>query len=337
MAVDGNIERILRLYPDDCRPQAVEPVDSALGFSGAKLWRITAPRGLLCLRRWPPEHPNQKRLEFIQAVLWHVDQEGFHLLPLPVETHHHHGYVWHAGHLWELVPWLPGRPDYRQSPSLEKLHNALTALARFHQAAATFPLPENGPAPSPGMQERRDRLTQLFDGGTATLAGAIAEGDWPELAARGRQLLALFADCAPKLRPLVVQAAELPVALQPCIRDIWHPHVLFAGDQVSGIVDFGSLRPENVACDIARLLGSLAGDNQGHWQRGLAAYQAVQRLTEDELALVAAFDHSTVLMGGLQWLQWIYVEGRDFSDRGAVQERLDEFLSRLGHLSQSLR
>lgn len=334
MPTDTHIERILRLYPDDCRASAIEPAP-AEGFSGALLWRVAAQRGPLCLRRWPREHPKAERLEFIQAVLWHVDQEGFHQVPLPIETRHRHGYLWHAGHLWELSPWLAGRGDYRQRPSPARLTNALTALARFHVAAATFPLPETLAAASPGIVDRRQRLARLTQGGMVELRAAIAGRDWPELAARGGELLARAAATAAKVEPLLERAAQIRVTVQPCIRDIWHPHVLFVGDEVSGIVDFGSLRADHVACDIARLLGSMAGDDPQAWQRGLEAYQSVRPLEADELLLVAAFDKSTVLMGGLQWLEWIYLENRQFADRAAVMVRVDEFLARLATLAES--
>jgi Ser/Thr protein kinase RdoA (MazF antagonist) len=300
------------------------------------LWRLNSARGALCLRRWPAGYPTQEQLEFIQATLWHVDQEGFHRIPLPLETRHHHGFVRHDGHLWELTPWLPGAADYHQRPSPAKLHHALVALAKFHQAAATFPLPETGPTASPGLAQRFARLEDLLSGGLADLRSAIHPATWHELAPRGSRLIALAAKTAPKFLPILKSAARRCVTLQPCIRDIWQAHVLFVGDEVSGLVDFGSMRPENVAGDIARLLGSLAGDNWNDWQRGLAAYETVRPLSTDELALVAVFDRSTVLMGGLQWLEWIYLQGRLFSHRGAVLARIDEFLSRLENLSQTL-
>jgi Ser/Thr protein kinase RdoA (MazF antagonist) len=335
MAADDRIERILGLYPEDCQPRALTPFTAATSFSGARLWRVIAPRGPLCLRRWPAEHPSVERLEFIQAVLWHVDQEGFRHAPLPLETRHHHGYVWHAGHLWELTPWLSGAADYAEKPSPQRLENALRALAEFHLAAATFPLPDVGPAASPGIQERRDRLRELRAGRLADLQGAITPGDWPELAARARELLARFNQSAAKVEPLLAAAAAAQVNLQPCIRDVWSAHVLFEGNEVSGLVDFGSLRPENPAADVARLLGSLAGDNPADWQRGLAAYQTIRRLSPEELTLVSAFDRSTVLMGGLQWLDWIYLVQREFTNRAAVLARVDDFLARLAKLGES--
>lgn len=333
MAADAKIERVVRLYPDDCQPRAIEVPTATEGFSGAKLWRLDTPRGPLCLRRWPPGHPTADRLEFIQAVLWHVDQEGFCEVPLPLETQHHHGYVLFAGHLWELTPWLPGRPDYRQCPSPRKLIAAMEALAEFHRAASTFPLPDPGPSPSPGIVERRDRLRDLLSGRIETLRQATHKGGWPELAARGRDLLGLFGGAAGRVLELLNSAAEVGVALQPCIRDIWHAHVLFVGEQVSGIVDFGAMRPENPAADVARLLGSLAGDSTADWDRGLEAYDRIRHLSDDELRLVTIFDRSTVLMGGLQWLEWVYLEERAFDDPNGVLARVDEFVSRLTRLA----
>ena len=336
MTVDNQLARVLRLYPDDCQPLAVEPYVSPEGFSGAQLWRVTALRGPLCLRRWPAQHPTPERLEFIQAVLWHVDQEGFHSIPLPLETQHHHGFVRHAGHLWELTPWLPGVANYRASPSSAKLQHALIALAKFHRAAALFPLPETGPTTSPGLLERRSRLAELMTVRLSEIRSAVVPEVWPDLAPRAARLIALFAAAAPKVVDLLESAAQIRVGLQPCIRDVWHAHVLFVGEQVSGLVDFGSMRPENVAADIARLLGSLAGDNPGDWQQGLAAYQTVRRLSDGELKLMTTFDRSTVLMGGLQWLEWIYLERRTYADHPAVLARIDEFLSRLEKLTQTL-
>jgi Ser/Thr protein kinase RdoA (MazF antagonist) len=337
MAIEGQIKRILRLYPDDCQAQDVEPLSPTDSFSGAILWRLSTLRGALCLRRWPQGYPTLDRLQFIQAVLWHVDQEGFRQVPLPLETSHHHGFVRHAGHLWELAPWLPGAANYRQSPSRKKLHNAMLALARFHQAAGSFPLAETGrPDRSPGIADRTLRLQALVGGRLAQLRRGIVPDQWPELASRSARLIALAESTSRRILPNLESVSQLDVALQPCIRDVWHAHLLFVDDQVSGIVDFGSMRPENVAADVARLLGSLAGDNADDWQAGLSAYQSLRPLTRDELSLVGAFDRSTVLMGGLQWLEWFFLEGRRFDNRDAVLGRVDEFLARLEHLAQGI-
>jgi homoserine kinase type II len=148
-----------------------------------------------------------------------------------------------------------------------------------------------------------------------------------------RNLIEMAAQVGPRVAPLLESVAELRVPLQPCIRDIWSAHVLFENDRVTGIVDFGAMRVESVAADVARLLGSLAGDDPAQWQVGLAAYEQVRKLSDDESRLVLAFDRSTVLLGGLQWLEWIFLEGREFPEYRAVMARIDEFTNRLAVLA----
>jgi Ser/Thr protein kinase RdoA (MazF antagonist) len=132
---------------------------------------------------------------------------------------------------------------------------------------------------------------------------------------------------------LLSDTVRLSVPIQPAIRDIWRDHVLFLGNDVSGLVDFGALRPESVAADVARLLGSLVGDEAAGWQTGLTAYEAVRPLSSIERRLMTAFDQSGVLLSGLQWLSWVYLDGRIFEDRAAVEARLDELLARLERLA----
>jgi homoserine kinase type II len=124
-------------------------------------------------------------------------------------------------------------------------------------------------------------------------------------------------------------AVELRVPLQPCLRDVWSAHILFVGAEVTGVVDFGAMRVESVAADVSRLLGSMAGGDRRAWSAGLTAYQAVRPLTAGEETLVEAFDQSHLLMAGLQWIEWVYVDNRQFDDQAAILTRIDRLLTRL--------
>jgi Ser/Thr protein kinase RdoA (MazF antagonist) len=151
----------------------------------------------------------------------------------------------------------------------------------------------------------------------------------PELAHLGARLLELFSRARGMVLDELTRAEGLRVCLTPCLRDIWHDHVLFVGDQVTGFVDFGALKAESVAADVARLLGSLLGDDREGWEIGLNAYQRHRPLSRDELELVAAFDQANVLLAGIQWLEWIYLEHRKFERLDLIVDRVSDNLSRL--------
>lgn len=333
MTPEPNYRPVLEAYPECFRGRRVQYLDGAGGFSGACFWRIECEAGTMCLRRWPIEHPAVDQLEFIQAVLWHVHQVGFDIAPLPVETLRLAGYVRHAGHLWELSPWAPGRADYECNPHPLKLVAAMAALADFHVAAEDFPLPHDPAVMAPGLMRRLHQLDQLNEGGLGEMAAAVRPGLWPDLEPRAQRLLAGARRVADDVHESLHRASRLLVPIQPCIRDIWHDHVLFTGREVTGLVDFGAMQPDNVATDVARLLGSLAGDDTVQWQRGLEAYESIRPLAAEERELVLAYDRSGVLLSGLNWLRWIYVEERQFDHRETILRRLDGFVQRLDHLA----
>jgi homoserine kinase type II len=165
------------------------------------------------------------------------------------------------------------------------------------------------------------------------LSKAIVESDWPELARLAREFTHRAPPALDRVAKRLESAVRCQVPLQPCIRDVWHDHVLFTGEQVSGLIDFGAMRVDNIACDIARLVGSFVADDVPKWSAAVAAYSSIRPLSDSERELVAAFDQSTVLLGGLNWVRWIYVEGRSFPDRRRVAERLSALLGRLRHLA----
>ena len=332
MRLTDDLRAVLAMYPADCRPERIESLGGAGGFSGAQFWRLAAPRGRLCLRRWPAEHPDGQRLDFIHSVLRHVGQQGLQQVPVPLATIQGDSFVRHGGHLWELAPWLSGEANYHQTPSGVKLRAAMSILAEFHQAATSLPHSESPFGNSPGIAARTAQLASLVQHGHRRLVELVGGGDWPEMEQLGRRILDLFPAAAPPISQRLTAAGQLRVPLTPCLRDIWHDHVLFTADQVTGLIDFGALRIESVSGDIARLLGSLAGDDRPAWETGLAAYQTVRPLSAQEQALIATFDQSTVLISGMNWLTWKYIEGRKFDYPEKVIARLSETLLRLEHL-----
>jgi Ser/Thr protein kinase RdoA (MazF antagonist) len=328
----------------------IVPLGSAGGMSGAQFWRISTTRRVLALRRWPTEHPTPEHLQFVHDVLEHAAQRRITFLPVPIRTSRGESFVQYGGYLWELAPWMPGTANYEHSPSSEKLQAALQALAQFHIAATDFPhepshisvgrqaesttrnagtarTASSSPS-SPAIQRHQKRLQQLADGGLEQLSAAIAATIWPDLARLARQFLAALPHALPRALAQLDPLAHVALPLQPCLRDVWHDHVLFTGNEVTGIVDFGAVDFDTPATDIARLLGSLVGDASAGWQMGLTAYSTVRPLSADEMRAVTALDASGTLLAGGNWIRWIYIEGRQFENRAQIIERFRTILHR---------
>lgn len=329
------VEHVIAEFPAIFSPDNVEPLGSADGFSGAEFWRITQGDAVYCLRHWPRQHPNEQRLRWIHTVLQHVHRRGINYIPVPLQNRQRHSYVEKAGRFWEVTNWLPGEANYHASPSSQKLQHAVRALARWHVIAADFDSGHGGPpTPAPGMLMRHQRCIELCSGGVDRLNAAVDQHAVDEQTGRqtatiAKQLIRLFRRHGPPAIAKLATACQLKVGRQPCIRDIWHDHVLFDQDRVSGIVDFGAMRPATVAGDLARLLGSLVRDDQHMWAIGMQAYEQVRPLTNDERQLIPAWDLANSLLSGLQWVEWLFVDGRHFANMTAVESRMNEFLQRL--------
>jgi homoserine kinase type II len=127
----------------------------------------------------------------------------------------------------------------------------------------------------------------------------------------------------------------LPLAT--CLRDIWHDHVLFTGDRVTGVIDFGAVAIGSPAADISRLLGSMVGDDRHRWELGLAAYESVRPLTDDEREAVRFFDSTGIVLSAANWLLWLYgppaarLAGK--FDRAAALNRFHTLIGRLRNLA----
>jgi homoserine kinase type II len=235
-----------------------------------------------------------------------------------------------------LTPWLPGVADYEKSPRVERLRAAMAALAQFHISVSNFPLTANlrFAAVPPAIAMRLARLRDLKSGGIEALARSINDSIWPTLAPLTRQFVAELPRAVPRAISQLAPLADAQLTRQPCIRDVWHDHVLFDGDRVTGLIDFGAVQIDTPATDIARLLGSLAADDPNGWRAGLAAYSAVRQLSELELQAIPALDAGSTILAGCNWIRWIYVDGRQFDNSHQITDRFARLLKRLHCISQ---
>lgn len=313
---------VLTLYPAALRGPATL-LGNHGGFSGACLFRVESAVGTLCLRLWPPGvHPSQ--ITAVHALMRRAVDAGLDYVPRIHQATSGETLVRVADAYWELATWMPGRASFCDQRSPERLRAACVALARLHRVWAE---PVWRAMPCSGVERRlavaRDWLPRIGADWQPRADADDPVAPWAERAWTLVRLRLL------ELPALLTPWLARPMSQQPCLCDIWHDHVLFTGERVTGIVDFGSCKIDHVAVDLARLLGSLVGGDRAMWSAGLDAYAQVRPLDAEERALAEVLDRSGIVAAAANWLRWLYVEGRTYPERTAVARRVAALVERL--------
>ncbi len=335
---------ILAQYGPQFRSASIQQGVGASGFSGAIIARVECDAGHYCLRGWPESGMAPQRILGLHRLLASLHDRGIGQVAVPVSSRHGSTIVEVAGRVWQLEPWMPGKADFWQNSSEARLESAMHCLAYWHQAAADF-VPTATESSwfatrrrsySPAVSERLAEFRYWQEGNLTKVTSRIAtepESDFSRLATR---FIQIFERVAVPIAQQLGLTRTISFGLQPCLRDIWHDHVLFTGDDVTGIIDPSACRTENVAADLSRLLGSLVGDDSTAWDVALSAYQKVRPLHHNESALVTILDQSGVILSGMTWLKRNYIQGRDCASSNMVVSRLRRILERAEHLQQTI-
>ncbi len=355
-----NLVQVVEAFCGSQRPIRVRPLDrDSEGFSGAILLQVVvqpiqhAVEVEYCLRGWPPESLPRERLLGLHRLLEHVHRCGVTQVAVPLRNQF--GSTMHAesGQFWQLEPWLPGQADFLSNPSDQRLKNTMTVVAQWHEAASRFDardyeaewFGQHASGRSPTVLDRLERIQRFRSTDVAELRNSLARESslqpWgamelAELRHLARRILDLFELSAGRVADDLLIYRGMCFRLHPCLRDVWHDHVLFEGDQVSGLIDPSAAKSETPATDVARLLGSFLADADNRWDMAIAAYRSVRPLSDREARLVRVLDQSTVLLSGLTWLERLFVHRLHYSNPSRVLGRLRQITSRLEHLAKSV-
>lgn len=316
---------------DPIRP----PVPQSGGFSGAGVWKVETTDGAFCLRAWPRSSASRERIVALHRLLTHVRGAGVKQVAVPLAGRDGLTVQEHQGRLWQLEPWMPGVADFRDSPSDARLRSAMRILAKWHLAARSF-CPHSSestwffcaPQAVPYAVSTRLTLIRQIQESSPSWSPAISSqtSEFRRVADRiVRSFRRLQRDVAAQLD----SAQKVPARVQPCLRDVWHDHVLFTGDDVTGLIDPAAARTDTIAADLSRLLGSFLGSDATRWRFALDEYFAHNPLTSDEMRLVPILDLSGVLLSGARWLDRILVQNEPIERPVAVLERLTQIADRL--------
>lgn len=313
------------------------------GFSGAGVFKVECRETSYCLRRWPQVRTSAPRLLAIHQLLTLAGRKEIEVVPVPLRAAAGSTLTEANGALWQLEPWKPGGADFLQTPSDERLKSAMSRLAGFHNAIRDWVPTASvqkwfrpaSSAASPTIAERI-RMIENYEHSVADFEAALVRESDLRFKESGCRVTYLFRMGKRSVINDLKTVVDLCVPNQPCIRDLWHDHLLFSGDELTGIVDFGAMATDSVACDLSRLLGSLFDDDVNMWQRALSHYETIRPLTENDHRLLRPLDRSSVLLSGLTWLKRRYILHSTPDDLSPVCDRMDAIVSRLESLAETI-
>jgi homoserine kinase type II len=324
--MDTVVLQVLARYPAVLVQGRLEPLGNRGGFSGARLWQLMTPAGILCLRAAAPGERGE-HVAWRHRLMALARAGGLHFVPAVLHTAEGTTFVEAQGRCWEVMEWLPGRAEYRRQPSRPRLEASARALALIHDAWR------------PVCQEKTVcpavlRRLELASSWQGPISLEIAAPLRPLL----ERLQAVLRVWMPQLPGLLEPWQSRSCLVQPCLRDVWHDHLLFEGERLTGLVDYAAMDVDSVATDLARMLGSLVADDDAGWQIAVAVYREVRALSAEEEELARVLDQAGTVLGLLRWLRWLSSDQRSLGEPGAALERVEELLRRVeGWRAASIR
>lgn len=341
--MQSECQRVIRLYPAFADLLSVSQAQPKPGFSGAGVYRVGCEFGDFALRVWPTTGLPADRLRGLHDLLSFIHRKGVHEVSVPIVSGNGHSLVEVNRQFWQLEPWMPGDADFHTTPKTIRLKNTMRSLARWHQAASQFKPNHKTErwfgsaqhAYSPACRERHQALSTWLEGQLDIVDSKLRAKTDDSFRKLSVQIVTLVRQVGPRILGELNEAQKWSVPIQPCLRDVWHDHVLYTGDDITGLIDPGACRSENVATDLSRLLGSLVGDDVNQWHIALNEYAVHRPLANHERLLVGVLDRSAIVLSGLTWLRRRYLEPPHDAPQTSYQ--WNEVLQRLTTIHQRLQ
>lgn len=299
------------------------PLGTGGGYSGARLWRVDSLGRSYCLKAWPTPGFTSARLTQIHSWMARARNAGLDFVPELVATQTGTTVVEFNRQVWDLTSWQPGVADFHTSPSTARLRAALQAVARLHHEWQSV---DQKTGPLPCIERRLLAIQEWHQFQSEVPRTTISEQIPPDLLARSLDLLAEF---LPAIEVSLAPWQKITTALQPCVCDLWHDHVLFTGDRVTGIIDYGAARLDHPATDLARLIGSLVGDSAPDRQAALDAYHEQRPLSDETRRLIDILDRSGTVLAVCHWIRRFEQLPPDPIEAGRAKDRLRLLLTRI--------
>jgi hypothetical protein len=289
------------------------PVTS--GFSGADVWCGENANGTpaFALKRWPSQ-TTTVRLAQIHAWMGQVTHLPY--VPTVLRTVEGDTVVQDEDRVWDVTTWLPGVPHALAGKA--EVENACKAVAELHAVWSQH----SQRSPCPGVLRRIEVLTQWLS--NPDLSIAVLQ---PGLTGLLSQALAVVERTAPFILQALRPWETVPLLLHPCIRDLRGEHVLYVGEHVAGIVDFGAMDVDSPAIDLARMLGDLVGENEQLLAVGLNKYRQFKSDFDVGDGFIRLLDRAGMVCSIVGWFARLSKNQLQISTE-SVKNRLSHLIAR---------
>lgn len=324
---DEHVHAVLRGYGPPWNTANVRILPIARGLSGAGVWKITSNSLAAALHIWPIGYPDD-RLRAIHGILAGYGGAGIGFIPHPVDDARGETVQFKEGRLWDLVTWRPGESAVAAEYCEERIRSALAALRKLHDLGSELtrgkelaPIADRvtaealrlgRPMKSPGLVRRQKewfRLSRLLNDGSLPEDPCHLVARTFEAAARAQQWWNSGCLKAEERFPLTI-----------CWNDPRRENLLFIGDEISGLIDYGSLGIDFPAADLGRLLGSFLPNHPERWPTLLGSYDDAASAKRWARWAWHYFRAGT-LIAALHWWEWHLLQKRPFANPQAAYDR----------------
>ncbi len=308
-------------------PVRTEPASG--GFSGTPVWKIVDGDGRCwALRQFPDDADIIRRFNAIGRLQLWLREQGLEFVPAPAlpvrrlitgqsagTKYSINGLVCvEDGRAWMMESWMPGHcltgdPSSSQlQETLRRLNDLHDAMKRYSERSPELPWIQCRRDSSRGVRRRVLLASELTSEKLRELEVGASQDQNQTFGQLSVRYLESLRRKLPELRSRLSRVAEIAFSLQPVIRDLWRPHVLFAGDTLTGLIDWAAMDCDHVAFDVTRLFRSWYGSGNRQVAEALDLFANHRGLNLEERQLLEALDMTTVMLSPLTWVRRRYEE-----------------------------
>jgi hypothetical protein len=316
------------------------------GFSGSSVFRVTTASSESFVIRLTPLDSAiaSDRLSLLQQLLSCVSDLGQHGIPVPLKPRVHFENATsieaHIGACWCVIgdfritaePWIHGEP-IASVPTTHQIASSVDYIHTLHKRLrlAASKLTRNEwffvrSGVSSGLKRRSNLIDDLAKGDLRRLKEAFINERDPEFQDLAFHALRAVEYWIPWLTRKLSELLGVEFSLQPAVRDLWRPHVLFSEGMVTGVIDLTSAASEHPAMDFARLFRSWFDADHSSLCKAFQQMATAYRLGTQERQLFQTFDACSTLLSPMTWLRRRIGSSMSGDHENEIRERLRQLV-----------